>query len=80
MGGEGEGGGMEPLIPAERIRNRVRELADEIERAHPAGQEIHLVGVLKGGFMFMADLIRHMSARVTLDFIAAHPIGSNAHV
>ena len=48
MGGEGEGGGMEPLIPAERIRNRVRELADEIERAHPAGQEIHLVGVLKG--------------------------------
>ena len=33
-------------------------------------EEIHLVGVLKGGFMFMADLVRSMSARVTLDFIA----------
>jgi hypoxanthine phosphoribosyltransferase len=61
---------MEALIAAERIRARVRELADEIERAHSTGEEIHLVGVLKGGFMFMADLIRHMSARVTLDFIA----------
>jgi hypoxanthine phosphoribosyltransferase len=61
---------MEALIPAERIQDRVREIADEIERAHPADQEIHLVGVLKGGFMFMADLIRNMSARVTLDFIA----------
>ena len=61
---------METLISADRIRERVRELAAEIERDYPAGEEIHLVGVLKGGFMFMADLIRAMSARVTLDFIA----------
>ena len=33
-------------------------------------EEVHLVGVLKGGFVFMADLVRAMSARVTLDFIA----------
>jgi hypoxanthine phosphoribosyltransferase len=42
----------------------------EIERDYPAGEAIHLVGVLKGGFMFMADLVRAMSPRVTLDFIA----------
>jgi hypoxanthine phosphoribosyltransferase len=58
------------LLTAEQIQGRIGELAAEIERDHPAGEEIHLVGVLKGGFMFMADLIRHMSARVTLDFIA----------
>lgn len=61
---------METLITANRVRQRVRELAAEIERDYPTGEEIHLVGVLKGGFMFMADLIRAMSSRVTLDFIA----------
>ena len=61
---------MNVLLGAEQIQERIRELGTEIERDHPGGGEIHLVGVLKGGFMFMADLIRHMSARVTLDFIA----------
>lgn len=61
---------METLITADRIQERVRELAAEIERDYPVDEEIHLVGVLKGGFVFMADLVRAMSARVTLDFIA----------
>jgi hypoxanthine phosphoribosyltransferase len=58
------------LLTADQIQARIRELGGEIERDHAGGEEIHLVGVLKGGFMFMADLIRTMSARVTLDFIA----------
>jgi hypoxanthine phosphoribosyltransferase len=58
------------LISAEQITARVRELSAEIERTYPDDEEIHLVGVLKGGFVFMADLVRAMSARVTLDFIA----------
>lgn len=61
---------MNVLIDADRIQKRILELAQEIEAAYPAEEEIHLVGVLKGGFVFMADLIRAMSARVTLDFIA----------
>jgi hypoxanthine phosphoribosyltransferase len=61
---------MNVLLEADAIQARVRELASEIERDHPAGEEIHLVCVLKGGFMFMADLVRAMSPRVTLDFIA----------
>jgi hypoxanthine phosphoribosyltransferase len=61
---------MEILIDSDTIQARVRELAAEIERDYPAGEEIHLVGVLKGGFVFMADLVRAMSARVTMDFIA----------
>jgi hypoxanthine phosphoribosyltransferase len=58
------------LVTAPQIQARIRELGAAIERDHPPDEEIHLVGVLKGGFMFMADLIRAMSARVTLDFIA----------
>lgn len=61
---------MQTLITAERIQERVREMGAEIERDYPSEDAIHLVGVLKGGFMFMADLVRAMSARVTLDFIA----------
>jgi hypoxanthine phosphoribosyltransferase len=58
------------LLDAERIQSRVKELAAEIERDYPEGEEIHLVCVLKGGFIFMADLVRAMSHRVSLDFIA----------
>ena len=61
---------MNVLIDAGTIQTRVRELAGQIERDYPAGEEIHLVCVLKGGFMFMADLVRAMSTRVSLDFIA----------
>ncbi len=68
---------MEIMISSDRIQARIREMAGEIERDYPAGEEIHLVGVLKGGFMFMADLVRAMSARVTLDFIAVSSYGQS---
>jgi hypoxanthine phosphoribosyltransferase len=61
---------MNVLLRGEAIQSRVTELASEIERDYPEGEEIHLVCVLKGGFVFMSDLIRAMSPRVTLDFIA----------
>ena len=61
---------MNVLLRGEVIHARVTELAAEIERDYPDGEEIHLVGVLKGGFVFMSDLIRAMTPRVTVDFIA----------
>jgi hypoxanthine phosphoribosyltransferase len=70
---------MHVLLEAEAIQARVRELAGEIERDYPNGDEIHLVGVLKGGFMFMADLVRHMGPRVTLDFIAVSSYAKSTH-
>jgi hypoxanthine phosphoribosyltransferase len=61
---------MEILLTEDQIQARIREMAAEIEGNYPPGEGIHLVGVLKGGFVFMADLVRAMSARVTMDFIA----------
>jgi len=61
---------MNVLLDAETIQSRVRELAAEIERDYPPDEAIHLVCVLKGGFVFMADLVRAMGPRVTMDFIA----------
>jgi hypoxanthine phosphoribosyltransferase len=61
---------VEVLITTDQIEARIREMGAQIERDYPLDDGIHLVGVLKGGFMFMSDLVRAMSARVTLDFIA----------
>jgi hypoxanthine phosphoribosyltransferase len=61
---------METLLTKDQIQARISEMAAEIERDYPPDEGIHLVGVLKGGFMFMSDLVRAMSARVTMDFIA----------
>ena len=63
------------LISQAQIHERIQTLAAEIERDYPSGDEIHLVAVLKGGFMFMADLVRAMSDRVTMDFMAVSSYG-----
>jgi hypoxanthine phosphoribosyltransferase len=70
---------MQILLDTDTIQARVRELAAEIEGDYPPGEEIHLVGVLKGGFVFMADLVRAMSPRVTMDFIATSSYAQSTH-
>ncbi len=56
------------LISEAAIRNRVRELGTEISRDH-AGRDLFVVGVLKGAFVFMADLIREISAPLHCEFM-----------
>lgn len=63
------------LIAEHDIQARIRSLAAEIERDYPPQDGIHLVAILKGGFMFMADLVRAMSERVTMDFMAVSSYG-----
>ena len=63
------------LISEAQIRERIASLAAEIERDYPEGENLHLVAVLKGGFMFMADLVRAMTARVSMDFMAVSSYG-----
>jgi hypoxanthine phosphoribosyltransferase len=58
-----------------QIRARVAVLAREIRQQHGTGP-VHLVAVLKGAFMFLADLIREIDGPVTCDFIAVSSYGS----
>lgn len=58
----------EILLSEQQIQKRVAELAADIRRDFP--DDVHLVAVLKGAFMFLSDLVRHMSGAVTLDFMA----------
>ena len=64
---------MHVLFSEDQLRERVRALAHEISRDHPDG--VHLVCVLKGAFMFLADLVRLLSCDVTLDFMAVSSYG-----
>ena len=63
------------LIPADRVRQRVTELAAQID-ADYAGRELLLVGVLKGAVMVMADLARALRLPVQMDWMAISSYGS----
>jgi hypoxanthine phosphoribosyltransferase len=58
------------LLSAEDIQQRVRELAEEIQRDYADDAQLHLVSVLKGGFIFLGDLVRAMPRSVSIDFMA----------
>lgn len=58
------------FLTTEQINEKVTELAERISTDY-AGREILAVGILKGSFMFFADLIRSIRVPVTLDFIIA---------
>jgi hypoxanthine phosphoribosyltransferase len=59
------------LLTAEQIQNRVRELAGQISQDY-SGKTITAVAVLENGFMFMADLVRHLHVPVLCHFIKPH--------
>jgi hypoxanthine phosphoribosyltransferase len=65
----------EVLIPPERLRARVAELAAQID-ADYAGLDLLLVGVLKGAVMVLADLARAMHLPVEMDWMAVSSYGS----
>jgi hypoxanthine phosphoribosyltransferase len=58
----------EILLSQERIQERVAKMALEIRRDFP--DDLHLIAVLKGAFVFLSDLVRHMTGHVSLDFMA----------
>jgi hypoxanthine phosphoribosyltransferase len=58
------------LIPEDDIRGRVRELAARIEEDYADADEILLLGVLRGAFIFLADLARELTVPRRIDFIA----------
>jgi hypoxanthine phosphoribosyltransferase len=64
------------LIGQDTLHDRIHTLAAEIRRDLP-NQDLHFVCVLKGAFMFLGDLIRAMSGRVTIDFMALASYGGN---
>ena len=65
----------EILVPAEALRERVRELAREISRDYE-GKDLLMIGVLKGAVFFLSDLMRDLDIPVEVDFMAVASYGS----
>lgn len=65
---------MRVLLTAEQIQSRVQSLAQEIRRDH--GTDVHFICVLKGAFIFLADLVRALPGDCSLDFIAVSSYGA----
>ncbi len=60
----------------EEIAARVVTMGREIASAYPEGESLLVLGLLKGSFIFMADLVRHIPRPIQLDFLVASSYGS----
>lgn len=67
----------EILISADVLQARIAELGAQISRDY-AGKNLHLVCILRGGVLFLADLMRHITVRHTIDFMAVSSYGAGA--
>lgn len=68
----------EVLISEEEIQARVLTLANEISADYKDVNDLVLVGVLKGSFIFLADLSRRLSIPRTIEFIAVSSYGNGS--
>jgi hypoxanthine phosphoribosyltransferase len=64
------------VYDAETIATRVRELGQEITRTYPDG-DLLILGLLKGSFIFLSDLVRTIERPVQVDFLVASSYGDS---
>ena len=67
----------ETLITEEQLQTRIAELGAEISRDY-AGQDLLLTCILRGGVMFLTDLVRQISIPHMMDFMAVSSYGAGA--
>ena len=67
----------EILITEDKLQQRIQELGVEISRDYN-GQPLLLVCILRGGVMFLTDLIRHITTPVSIEFMAITSYGKGA--
>jgi hypoxanthine phosphoribosyltransferase len=66
---------LEMLYDGTKIAHRVQELGVQISNDY-RGRRLHLVGILKGAWIFLADLIRYIDIEVTVDFLGIASYGT----
>lgn len=63
-----------PMIDTERLQARVAELGAQISRDYE-GQDLTLIGILKGSIPFLSDLMRHITVPLQIDFLEVSSYG-----
>src|SRR6476469_8737295 len=66
----------EILVQADELQHRIKQMAEEIV-ADYAGKDLLLIGVLKGAFLFLADLMRQLESNGEVDFMAVASYASS---
>jgi hypoxanthine phosphoribosyltransferase len=64
------------VFGSDQIQKRVSEMADEISQAYGPGDEVLVLGLLKGSFIFLADLVRQIRHPIHVDFLVASSYGA----
>lgn len=67
----------EVLIPEQELQGKIKELGEHISRDY-AGQDLHLVCILRGGVLFLTDLMRAITVPHSIDFMAISSYGVGA--
>ena len=67
----------EVLIPTDELQARIAELGKQIN-ADYQGKNLHMICILRGGILFLADLMRQVDLPHTIDFMAVSSYGSGA--
>lgn len=65
---------MKVLYPASVITGKVRELGEAITEEY-RGKELFVIGILKGGFIFVSDLVRHVKLPIKIEFVRLSSYG-----
>tara|TARA_B110000438_G_scaffold291446_1_gene328403 strand:- start:481 stop:1023 length:543 start_codon:yes stop_codon:yes gene_type:complete len=68
---------IESLISKKEIKNRVSELGDDINNFYRDTSKLLVVGLLRGSFIFIADLVRELKIPVEVDFMTASSYGNS---
>jgi hypoxanthine phosphoribosyltransferase len=68
-------GSVDVMLSRETIAKRVAELGADITRNYAGADEVVVIGILKGSFVFLADLVRAIDLHVVVDFIALSSYG-----
>ena len=63
------------LITPEEIKSRVKELAGQISQDFQTTERLYIIGILKGAFIFLADLTRQLNVPHVVDFMALSSYG-----
>lgn len=67
----------EILIPEEELQRRIGELGEQVSQDYQ-GEDLHLICILRGGVMFLTDLMRQISVPHSIDFMAVSSYGAGA--
>ena len=68
---------VETLISEKEIKNRINELGKDVNQFYKDTKKLLVVGLLRGSFVFIADLVRELNIPVEVDFMTASSYGNS---